>query len=153
MCLCCMLAPVLQMFPSPAALRDSSTRLQLEELIQGCHQGHERGSWSPPYQRLPIYGSFPGPTGRHHAPTRPFLWSHQRCHQSPFFRHQQTCCSIISGPLWWLMMGYNQEKSKSPQPRKSLILREVVLLRLGEQQSTSPGGFNAVIASALPQLV
>lgn len=32
-------------------------------------------------------------------------------------------------------------------------MREVVLLRLGEQQPANPGGVNAAVASALPQLV
>lgn len=115
----CISSPVLPMFPSPAALRRSSARLQHKELLQGRHQGHERCSsqWSPPYRRRPIYGSLPGSTGCHHAPTGPLLWSHQWYHQSPLFRHQQTCRSITSGPLWRLTIGCNPGNSQSPQPR------------------------------------
>lgn len=149
-----MLAPVLQMFPSAAALRGSSARLKLKELLQSCHQGREGwGShWSPPYQRLPIHGSFPGSTSNHSAPTGTTLWTHDWCHQSPIFRHQQTSCSITSGPLWWVMISDNHEIPKSPA-RKALIMREIVLLRLGELQSASPGGLNAAVASSLPWLL
>lgn len=44
------------------------------------------------------------------------------------------------------MIGYNHEIPKSPA-RKSLIMRAVVLLRLGEQQPASPGGYNSAPAS------
>lgn len=111
------------MFPSPAVLRGSSSRLQLKELLQGGHQGRQRrrSQCSPPHQRLPIYGSLPGPAGCPRAPTGPVLWSHQWHHQSPLVWRQQTCCSIASDPLWWLMVCYNRENFPKSPTRRSLI--------------------------------
>lgn len=105
------------MFPGPAVLWGSTARLQRKELLQSCRQGHERcgGHQSPPYQQLPLYGSLPGSTGHHHAPTGPFLWSHQWRDQSPIFRHQQTCCSNPGGPIWRLMNGHQHENTQSCQ--------------------------------------
>lgn len=135
-------ATVLQMFPSLAALWSSSWRLQLEKLFQGCYQGYEGSSMDrpPPNQRFLIHGCIPGSAGCHLAPAWPVVWTYHWSHQTPVVR-QPTCgCGITSGPVWRLMVGYFCETSSSLFC-KSLILREVVLRKLGEQQSASAGRF------------
>lgn len=117
-CLWSMLAPVLQMFQSPTALWGSSTELQLKELLQSPHQGHEgcSGYWSPAHQQLPVRGGLPGSSGGHHSPTGPLSGTDHRCHRRPLVRQQQTCHSITGGLMRWLMSGYEHE-----MPNKEVI--------------------------------